>query len=157
MSLVRASIWLTISELIFNFSGYVIHSVLGRTLGPAEYGRYSLIIFSTMIVVLVGRGIPIAMSKYLSEIRKDNPEQIPHIKKTSALVQVILIGSVTIFYFLFAPVFCKTLKRPLPNSTFQNFIFHYSCLCSGKFLCLLFHWHSSFRFSGNFKAFQINH
>ncbi len=112
MSLVRASIWLTISEFVFNLSGYIIHSVLGRSLGPAEYGRYSLVIFAAMIVVLVGRGIPIAMSKYLSEIRKDSPEQIPHIKKTSASIQTVLIGSLAIVYFLLAPVIAKILNDP---------------------------------------------
>ncbi len=109
-NIIKASIWLTLSELFFNLSGYVTHSVLGRTLGPAEYGRYGLIItIATMIVVLIGRGVPVAMSKYLSEIYKTNPGEIKHIKKVSLEVQVILIGFTTLIYYFLAPVFAYLL------------------------------------------------
>lgn len=111
--IIKASIWLTISELVFNLSGYVTHAVLGRSLGPMEYGRYSLIItFSTMIVILVGRGVPIAMSKYLSEVYNFEPDKISSIKRTSAKVQFVLIGIVTIVYFMLAPIFAQVLGDP---------------------------------------------
>ncbi len=109
-NIIKASIWLTLSELFFNLSGYITHSVLGRTLGPAEYGRYGLIItIATMIVVLIGRGVPVAMSKYLSEIYKTNPGEIKHIKKISIEVQIILIGFTTLIYYFLAPVFAYLL------------------------------------------------
>ncbi len=112
-NIIKASIWLTLSELFFNLSGYVTHSVLGRTLGPAEYGRYGLIItIATMIVVLIGRGVPVAMSKYLSEIYKTKPQEIGHIKKISLEVQAILIGIITIVYYFLAPVFAYLLHDP---------------------------------------------
>ena len=73
----RALLWLTVSEIIFNASGYLIHSVLGRLLGPAEYGRYGLIVnLTTTVIILIGNGIPTAMSKYLSEIFETHPENI---------------------------------------------------------------------------------
>ncbi len=110
-NIIKASIWLTLSELFFNLSGYVTHSVLGRTLGPAEYGRYGLIItIATMIVVLIGRGVPVAMSKYLGEIYKTNPEEIKHIKKVSWEVQIILIAITTLVYYFLAPVFAYFLR-----------------------------------------------
>ena len=109
-SIVKASLWLTLSELFFNLSGYVTHSILGRTLGPAEYGRYGLVItVATMIVVLIGRGVPVAMSKYLGEIYQTNPKEIKHIKKVSAKVQIILISLVTILYYFSAPLLSKLL------------------------------------------------
>ena len=111
MSIIKASFWLTLSELFFNLSGYVTHAILGRTLGPAEYGRYGLIItVSTMIVVLIGRGVPVAMSKYLSEIYKSNPKEISHIKKVSFEVQAILISLTTLLYYLLAPLFANLLN-----------------------------------------------
>lgn len=112
MSLLKASFWLTISELVFNLSGYVIHSLLGRFLGPSEYGRYGLIVtFSTMIVVLIGRGVPVAMSKYLSEVRKKDAGTILSIRKTGAIVQTILISITTIlYYFLVPPIAGKILN-----------------------------------------------
>jgi len=119
-SLIKASIWLTISELVFNISGYVVHAVLGRMFGPADYGRYSIIIvFSTMVVVLIGRGVPIAMSKYLSEVRKTTPQEILAIKKTGAFIQTILIGIVTVIYFMLAPVFARLLNDPSLTSLFR--------------------------------------
>jgi stage V sporulation protein B len=104
MSLLKASFWLTVSELVFNLSGYIIHSILGRYLGPAEYGRYGIVItFATMIVVLIGSGVPVAMSKYLSEVRKKDAGTILSIRKTGAIVQTILILVVTIIYYFLVP------------------------------------------------------
>ncbi len=119
MSLIRASIWLTLSELAFNISGYIIHSLMGRFLGPSGYGRYGLVItFSTMVVVLISRGVPVAMSKYLAEVKNDEGK-IMGIKKTGALVQTILIGFVTVIYFLLAPLFAKLLGDPSLSGLFQ--------------------------------------
>lgn len=118
--LVKASLWLSLSELAFNLSGYVIHAVLGRTMEPAEYGRYSLIVtFSTMIIMLIGSGIPTAMSKYLSEIFNTHPEYIPVIKKTGAKLQLVVISIVTIIYFFLAPVFSALLNDPSLTRLFQ--------------------------------------
>ena len=114
MSLIKASFWLTIAELVFNLSGYIVHALLGRFLGPAEYGRYGIIItFATMIVVLVGRGVPVAMSKYLSEVRKKDAGTILSVRKTGAIVQTILISIVTVlYYFIVPPVAGKLLGDP---------------------------------------------
>ncbi|MGB5018305.1 MAG: oligosaccharide flippase family protein, partial [Candidatus Moraniibacteriota bacterium] len=66
-SLSRSLVWLTIAEMLFNISGYVIHAVAGRILGPADYGRYALVItLTTTVIILIGNGIPTAMSRYLS-------------------------------------------------------------------------------------------
>ncbi|MDD3607818.1 MAG: oligosaccharide flippase family protein [Candidatus Moranbacteria bacterium] len=109
--IIKTSIWLTLSELAFNISGYIIHSVLGRFLGPAEYGRFSLIItFSTMIIVLIGRGIPISMSKFLSEIPQEKSNEILFIKQQAIRLQLIVISAITILYFLAAPFFAKLLR-----------------------------------------------
>jgi len=118
--LIKASLWLSLSELAFNFSGYVIHAALGRFLGPAEYGRYGLIVtFSTMIVMLIGTGVPTAMSKYLSEIFNTEPEMIPVIKKTGAKLQLVIISIVTVVYLLLAPVFAWALGDPTLTHLFQ--------------------------------------
>jgi len=118
-SIIKASFWLTLSELAFNLSGYITHSFLGRFLGPAEYGRYSLVItFSTMVVVLVGRGVPVAMSKYLSEVRK-NPPLIKKIKFEAAKTQALIIAPLTLVYFLAAPFFSRALNDSSLTSLFR--------------------------------------
>ena len=109
VSIVKASIWLTLAELTFNLSGYIIHAFLGRFLGPTEYGRFSLVItLTTMIVILIGRGVPIAMSKYLSEFL-DDKERILTTRRRAAFIQFILVTIITLFYLFLAPVFAKLL------------------------------------------------
>lgn len=101
----RSVMWLTLSEIVFNVAGYVIHSAVGRILGPEDYGRYGIIVtLTTMIVVLVGNGIPSAMSKYISEIFDTHSEQVRAIRNTALRLQVILMTGVTVLFFLCAPI-----------------------------------------------------
>jgi len=119
-NLVRSAVWVTISEIIFNFSGYIIHSVVGRILGPAEYGRYGLIItLTTMVIILVGNGVPTAMAKYLSEIFESNPFMIKAIKKKALLLQGLIIGGLTVIFFLLAPAIAWLLKDPSLTNLFR--------------------------------------
>ena len=97
----RALVWLTISEIIFNASGYVIHAALGRILGPEDYGRFGIIVtLTTMLIVLIGNGVPTAMSKYLSEVFEDHPERIRTIKRQAIILQVLIILPVTSIFSL---------------------------------------------------------
>jgi len=53
-SVTSSILWLAIAEIFFNFSGYIIHAFLGRMLGPADYGRYGLVVtLTTMIIMLM--------------------------------------------------------------------------------------------------------
>lgn len=105
-----ALIWLTISEIVFNLAGYVIQASVGRILGPADYGRYSLTVtLTTMIIILIGNGIPTAMSKYLSEIFESAPEKILGIKRKAIKLQVILMSAVTALFFFAAPLIAWAL------------------------------------------------
>lgn len=109
-SVVSSILWLTIAEVFFNLSGYIIHSSLGRMLGPADYGRYALIVtLTTMVIMLIGNGIPTAMSKYLSEVFETTPDLVLVIKRQAALMQFLLIGSVTLIFFLLAPAIAGLL------------------------------------------------
>lgn len=109
-SLARSAIWVAISEIIFNLSGFIIHSVVGRILGPADYGRYGLVVtLTTMVIILIGNGIPTAMSKYISEIYDTNPRLVGVIKRQTIILQSILIGAITIIFFISAPLLAKIL------------------------------------------------
>jgi stage V sporulation protein B len=108
--IVKSVFWLTISEIIYNISGYIIHSGVGRILGPADYGRYGLVItLTTMIIILIGNGVPTAMSKFLSEHFESNPKMILVIKNKALLLQSVLIGIITIAFFLLAPFTARAL------------------------------------------------
>lgn len=119
-SVTSSILWLTIAEIFFNFSGYIIHSVLGRMLGPADYGRYGLIVnLTTTVVMLIGNGIPTAMSKYISGIFESSPELVLVIKRRAALLQTLLMGLVTAVFYFLAPVFSNLLHDPTLTPLFR--------------------------------------
>ncbi len=112
-NLAKSTVWLIVSELIFNLSGYFIHSFVGRILGPADYGRYGLVVtLTTMVIILIGNGIPTAMSKYMSEVFETNPSLIPVIKRQAIIMQGILIAGVTIIFYFCAPLIANVLGDP---------------------------------------------
>lgn len=118
--LLKSAFWLTISELIYNLSGYIIHSVVGRILGPADYGRYGLVVtMTTMIIILIGNGIPTAMSKYLSEFFESNPIMISSIKKQAVRLQLLIVGTITVIFFIFSPMIANILGDPSLTKLFR--------------------------------------
>lgn len=119
-NLARSTFWLIVSEIIFNLSGYVIHSFVGRILGPADYGRYGLVVtMTTMIIILVGNGIPTAMAKYISEIFETNPRMVLIIKRKAAFLQTTIIGTLTVLFFLSAPFIAKALNDESLTNLFR--------------------------------------
>lgn len=115
-----ALVWLTASEVIFNIAAYIVHSVAGRLLGPADYGRYGLVVtLTTMVIVLIGNGIPTAMSKYVSGVLEQNPGDIRSIKKKAALLQCYILGAITVLFFLLAPVIAWALRDPSLTPLFR--------------------------------------
>jgi len=112
-NLAKSALWLTSAEIVFNISSYVIHSAIGRILTPADYGRFGLTItLTTMIIILIGRGIPTAMTKYLSEVFESKPEWVLPIKRKAAFLQFILMSCVTVIFFFLAPVIAWSLGDP---------------------------------------------
>lgn len=93
---------------------------MGRILGPAGYGRYGVVItLSTMIIILIGNGIPTAMAKYLSEIFEKKPGLVPIIKRQAAILQTLLIGSVTVLFYFFSPLISDVLGDSSLTPLFQ--------------------------------------
>jgi stage V sporulation protein B len=116
----KALVWLTFSEIVFNAAGYIIHSAVGRILGPADYGRYGLVVtLTTMIIILIGNGIPTAMSKYLAEIMESDPSRILGIKRKAIRLQMILMTGVTVVFFLASPFLAWLLHDPSLTPLFQ--------------------------------------
>src|SRR3989338_2132178 len=112
-TLARSALWVTISEIIFNLSGFVIHSILGRVLGPSDYGSYGIIItLTTMIIILIGNGIPTAMAKYISEIFETNPRMVLKIKRQATILQTLIISAITIIFYFSADLISKILGDP---------------------------------------------
>lgn len=120
MSIAKSALWVTVSEIIFNLSGFIIHSILGRVLGPADYGRYGIIVtLTTMVIILIGNGIPTAMAKYISEIFETNPQLILKIKRQALIIQTILIAIITGLFFICAPLISLALGDPTLTPLFR--------------------------------------
>ncbi len=100
-NIAKSALWVTVSEVFFNLSGFIIHSALGRFMGPSDYGTYGLIItLTTTVIILIGNGIPTAMAKYISEFFENDAKMVLVIKKQAVIAQTILISVITlIFYF----------------------------------------------------------
>ena len=112
-NLARSTFWVTVSEIIFNVSGFIIHAVVGRMLGPSDYGRYGIVItLTTMVIILIGNGIPTAMSKYLSEVFESNPKMVGVIKKQAIILQTIIIAAITFIFYLCTPLIGMVLHDP---------------------------------------------
>jgi stage V sporulation protein B len=116
----KSALWVMLSEVVFNLSGYIIHSAVGRILGPEDYGRYGLVVtLTTMVIILIGNGIPTAMAKYISEIFETNASMVLAIKKRAIFLQSILIGGITLLFFVLAPLLSKILGDPTLTPLFR--------------------------------------
>lgn len=66
--MVRGTVWLMFSQSSFILSGYAIHIILGRALGPVEYGLLGVILsLIGLVQIFFQNGIPQSVSKYVSE------------------------------------------------------------------------------------------
>lgn len=105
-------LFLLVAEVVYNISSYLINAGVGRLLGPAEYGRYSVVAgFATMFTILVARGVPTAMAKRISEHTGDW-SKIRAIVHTATTLQWIVVSTVTLVYFLCAPLFARAFSDP---------------------------------------------
>ncbi|MCX6763213.1 MAG: oligosaccharide flippase family protein, partial [Candidatus Moranbacteria bacterium] len=119
-NLAKSAVWVTFSEIFFNLSGFIIHSALGRFLGPADYGRYGLIItLTTTVIILIGNGIPTAMAKYISEYFETDAKMVKVIKRQTVISQTILIGAITVIFYFCAPLISAALGDPTLTPLFQ--------------------------------------
>lgn len=118
--LAKSTLIVTISEIIFNLSSYIIQVTMGRVLGPAEYGVFGIIVtLTTMTVVLIGQSVPTAMSKYLSEIFERDKGLVAVIKKQAVQIQVVLIALVTVVFYFLAPLIARILGDPSLTGLFR--------------------------------------
>jgi len=90
MAVTKYIFWLGLAELSFYVSGFIVQAAAGHILGPARYGVFGLIVTLTILIAsLIGNGIPIAMSKFISAELSKKPEIIPAIKRKAAISQFI--------------------------------------------------------------------
>ncbi len=131
MSLARATLLLILAEVVFTASGYATNAILARTLDVADFGRYSLVLsLTTMAIVLIGRSLPTAMAKRISEA----PHRRRAIVRSAAVLQSALIAALTALFYAAAPL----IARALGDATLTE-LFRLSALVIPAFALSSFH------------------
>lgn len=75
------------AQAIVLFLGFIIHPVIGRLLGTAEYGIFGVVLsFQTIFGIILTLGIPIAVSKFVAQ----NNEHAQSILKQALKIQIII-------------------------------------------------------------------
>lgn len=96
-SKLTGAIALTGAQAIVLLLGFIIHPVIGRLLGTAEYGIFGVVLsFQTIFGIILTLGVPSAVSKFVAQ----NTEHAQSILKQALKIQVI-IGT-CIFVFVIA-------------------------------------------------------
>lgn len=95
---IKGTLFLTFSSFIAMAINYSLHFLLGRWLGPAEYGTFGIVLNSLNIVEnIFSAGILLATSKFLAEYRNSKSE----IVRQSIKLQIILFLPFSIIFLFF--------------------------------------------------------
>lgn len=155
MSLGRSFFWLSIGEFLFYISGYLVQAGAGRILGPQDYGKFALILTITILIAnLIGNGIPIAMSKYISEFSKSDPGKIHDIKKKGALAQFIFMGAISFIFFACSYPLGNFLNDPSLIPLFQLSSLIIPCFAADSFYFYFFTGIQRFNFQSILKIIR---
>lgn len=105
----KGSFYLILSHVFIIGTGYIIHFWIARELGPYQYGLYGIIlgVMGVANIVLV-RGIPQALSKYSAEATTT----LSSLFRKALKIQFVLSLSITVIYFLSAPLLSRRLGDP---------------------------------------------
>ena len=92
--------YLFMAQFVFLISAYTIHVVLGRYLGPVEYGLFGVVIYASAIVhTFVSSGLPMAVSRYISAA----PEKAEAVFRKGLQLQLFLAVPISLAFFIAAP------------------------------------------------------
>lgn len=98
-NVIHGTIYLTVAQAVFVFSGYAIHMGLARLLGPAGYGVYAVVVsLVTTVNLILTSGIPQAVSRYVAH---DDCDRVA-IRRTAFKMQIVLSFVMFFIYFVMA-------------------------------------------------------
>ncbi|MFC1662944.1 flippase [Patescibacteria group bacterium] len=105
----RGALYLTIANAIFLGSSYIIQVLLGRFLGPAEYGVLGVVIYTLSLTeYFFGSGLFLATSKYIAE----KPAATKSIIKISKRIQLSLAIIFAGLFIILANPLAKLFNEP---------------------------------------------
>lgn len=105
----RAALYIAIGQVVFLLIGYLLHAFLARSLNPALYG-----VFGVVMVVLgwaeitVNNGVPSALQKFLP----DGALSESSVRKAAIRSQASISVGVFLALFLVAPWIATLLRNP---------------------------------------------
>ncbi len=92
--------YLLLAQGVFLVTAYGLHIILGRYLGPTEYGLFGVVLYAaTMIRTFVASGFPMAVSRYVSA----EPDKAEIIFRKGFFLQVLVASSISLAFFICAP------------------------------------------------------
>ena len=98
--------YLLAAQGTFLVSAYIMHIVLGRYLGPVEYGLFGVVLYAaTMIRTFVASGLPMAVARYVSS----QPDHAEAIFRKGLSLQLALAFTISVVFFIAAPHFAQLL------------------------------------------------
>lgn len=107
MSVIKGTILLTVSSVVFLISGYIINVWLGRHLGPTAYGMYGVVIsLMTIVNIIQTAGLPQAVSKFIAE----KPDKKDSIIATALKIQLFITIFISTLIFFLAPFLALNLN-----------------------------------------------
>ena len=116
ISLKHSFVNLTLSQLTFMVSGYIVNIFLGKLLGPNNYGVYGIIVSLITVVNLTQTaGLPQAVAKFSAE----NEERSEEVLKSGLTIQFFSTSFASLIIFLFALPISQILKDASLTSYIQ--------------------------------------
>ena len=92
--------YLLVAQIIFFICAYAMHIVLGRYLGPAEYGLFGVVLYaSTIINTFVASGFPMAVARYVSA----EPKKSEVVFQRGIQLQLFLTIPISVALYIAAP------------------------------------------------------
>jgi len=126
---------LVIAQLVFLLSGYVIHLVLGRHLGPETYGTYGVVLsLMTTVNLLLIVGFPQSASKYIA-----GGSDVGSVIRYSIRIQAIFAAVVFAAYLGLASLVADALNDPslapyIRISAFVVPVYAFYCMYNNGYL-----------------------
>ena len=103
----RGTVFITLAKIWFMISGYGIHFVLARLLGPEQYGIYQVV---TGIVSIINAVVVTGTYQTVSKHISPEPFKAGSIKAKSLRLQALIGGGIALGFFLLAPVVARLLN-----------------------------------------------
>ncbi len=98
--------YLSAAQFVFLGSAYAMHIVLGRYLGPVEYGLFGVVLYAaTMVRTFSSSGLPIAVSRYVSA----QPQNAESVFRRGLQIQLIFAVTISLLFFLTASWIARLL------------------------------------------------